>query len=293
MAHDTFRIGDLEAVIGNNDPHDFGGRKQRAGYNGLWSLKHRTGKRSLFVPGIAGLNLEHIVSGEGESDRDIFFEPRRAKMTFKRLSDSAAELHQPPTPTFFLESWTRFEVKPPHYIDMTFRCRPTQHVFSFDYIGLFWASYINAPNDKSMYFLGGLDEKSGNRWSQLCTPAHNHHSTVKHRDDQFDMSFAEGAPDALYKNFSPLRFDVPFFYGAFDEHIFIVMLDRSEGIRLTHSPSGGGGNRELKTTNPAWDFQWIISPYEVMTDYEMKVRVVFRERCSREEIRGEFEAWRS
>ena len=51
---------------------------------------------------------------------------------------------------------------------MTFRCRPTQHVFRRGYIGLFWASYINAPDDKSMYFRGTAG------WLQLCTPATTH-----------------------------------------------------------------------------------------------------------------------
>ena len=83
MAHDTFQIGDLTAVIGDNAEHTDDAGKHRAGYNGLWSLQHRTGTRSLFVPGIAGLNLEHIVSGEGEDERDVFFEPRRAPMTFQ------------------------------------------------------------------------------------------------------------------------------------------------------------------------------------------------------------------
>ena len=39
----------------------------------------------------------------------------------------------------------------------------------------------------------------------------------------------------------------------------IVMFDRTEGIRLTHSPSGGGFNTERQTTNPAWDFQFVIA----------------------------------
>ena len=45
--------------------------------------------------------------------------------------DYEAELHQPPTPTFHLESWTRFTLVAPHYVDMHFRCRPRQHAFRF------------------------------------------------------------------------------------------------------------------------------------------------------------------
>ena len=83
MGHDLFRYGELEAVIGDND----GAGSQRAGYNGIWSLKHETADRSLFVPGIAGLNHEHIFDGATNGSQEVFFEPRHAPMTFKRLGD--------------------------------------------------------------------------------------------------------------------------------------------------------------------------------------------------------------
>ena len=102
MGHDTFQVGELTAVIGDNAADKELG--QRAGYNGIWSLLHSKSDRSFFVPGIAGLNFEHIISGEGEADKDRFFEPRRSDMSFRRISDSAAELHQPPTDTFFLRA---------------------------------------------------------------------------------------------------------------------------------------------------------------------------------------------
>lgn len=188
MAKITLQHGDLTAVIGDNDADKASGH--RAGYNGVWSLRHRTGTRSVFVPRIAGLNLEHIISGEGEAEKDVFFEPRRSPMALKSLSETAVELHQPPTASTFLESWTRFELVAPHHLDMHFRCRATQHAFPHDYIGLFWASYINAPDDKSLYFRGGLEEaKTTGHWQQICTPAHDRDSTVRHRGDKFDMAF--------------------------------------------------------------------------------------------------------
>ncbi|MCB1229853.1 MAG: hypothetical protein KDN19_06285 [Verrucomicrobiae bacterium] len=291
MAHDTFEVGDLTAVIGDNASDEIS--SHRAGYNGLWSLTHRAGDRSFFVPGIAGLNLEHIISGDGEADRDVFFEPRRSPMTFTRPDENVAELYQPPTHTTYLESWTRFELVAPHYVDLSFRCRATQHVFTHDYIGLFWASYMNAPADKSLYFRGGmLGRGQPNYWQQLCSPAHNRDSTARHRDDDFEMTFAEDAPDALYKNFSPLRFDVPFFYGNFDDFTVAYLFDRSDGIRFTQSPSGGGANAERETTNPAWDFQFLIPDYEIAKEYEFRMRAVFRPKCSREEIDREFKEWR-
>src|SRR5438128_1883509 len=278
MNHDTFRAGDLTAVIGDNSAA--GDHKAR--YNGLWSLHHRTEPASLFVPGVAGLNLEHIFDGDkGDYDdsRKIFFEPRNAPMSFKKLSDTAAELHQPPTPTFFLESWTRFELVAPHYIDMTFRFVPTQHAFEFGYIGLFWANYIDAPEDKSMYFRGSVGGGGAPSWMQLCTPRYNNESTVVHRDNDFELRFRPDYRDCLYRSLSPLRFDTPFYYGLFDRHIFILMFDRTEQIRFTHSPSGGGVAADRETTNPAWDFQFIIPQYEVNREYGFRLRAVYRERC--------------
>jgi hypothetical protein len=73
--------------------------------------------------------------------------------------------------------------------------------------------------------------------------------------------------------------------------MLIVMFDRSEGIRFTHSPSGGGTNAEQQTTNPAWDFQFIIPTYEVSKEYGFRARIVYRERCPRAEVLREFRDW--
>jgi hypothetical protein len=283
MPHDTFRGGDLTAIIGDNSAVG----DHRAGYNGIWSLTHRTEPTNLFVPTVAGLNFEHIFDGDkcdsNEPGRKIFFEPRNAPMTFRKMSDVEAELHQPPTPTFHVESWTRFRLAPPHSIDMSFRFRPAQHAFSQGYIGLFWASYINAPEDKSIYF------RQNGTWQQLCTQAHNDESTVLHRDDRTALRFRDGMGDALFRNFSRFRYDEPFYYGLFRRHIAILVFDRTEGIRFTHSPSGGGSNRELQTTNPAWDFQYILPRYEVNREYSFRLRLIYRERCDRGEVLREVE----
>ena len=286
-AHCTLRAGDLTAVIGDNAAHE----QHRPGYNGVWNLQHAKGTRSLFVPPIAGLNLEHIVTGEHLEDSKTFFEPRNAPMALMRLSDTEAELHQPPTPTFYVESWTRFTLAAPHYLDMDFRCRAHRDAFPRGYLSLFWASYINAPEDKSVYFLGGLDAQR-EMWTQFCTQWHNDQSSVRHRDDTFEMTFPEGGRDTLFKSLSRFRFDLPFFYGHFDDLVWIVMFDRAEGIRFTHSPSGGGVNTERKTTNPAWDFQFLIQKPEVQKDYGFKVRTVLRPKCSREAILAEFSKWK-
>lgn len=285
MPSDTFTAGDLTAIIGDNDAKG----EHRAGYNGLWSLTHRTDPANAFVPIVAGMNFEHIFDGatlDPPGQSDVFFEPRKAKMTFKKVSGTVAELHQPPTPTFKLDSTTRFTLREPDAIDFEFRFKATQHVFARNYLGLFWASYINAPDDKSMYLRGK------NLWLQHCTPAHDAMSTVVHQDDKFEMTFEKGHRDCLYKSLSPLKYEVPFFYGLIRKHILIVMFDRTEGLRISHSPSGGGINSTAQTTNPAWDFQFVLPKYEVNTDYGFKARLIYRERCSREQVLREYDTWK-
>jgi hypothetical protein len=211
-------------------------------------------------------------------------------MSLISISESEAELHQPPTPTFQVESWTRFKLVAPHYLDVSFRCVAHKAVFPRGYLTLFWASYINAPVDKSIYFLGGKDDQK-ELWTQFCTQWHNDQSTVRHRSDDFEMTFPEGGREKLFKSISRLRFDRPFFYGNFDELVWLVMFDRTEGIRFTHSPSGGGENSALQTTNPAWDFQFLIQNPELKREYSFRVRTVLRPRCSRNELLEEYRKW--
>src|ERR1043165_8258107 len=133
MAHETFQVGDLTAVIGDNEAYE----GHRAGYNGVHRLTHRTNPKSLFT--ITGLNLEHIFDGDHDlrGDAKVTFEPGNAPMTLTKISETEAELHQPPTPTFHVESWTRFKLVARQYIDMSFRGTPTQHAFNYCYMRVF------------------------------------------------------------------------------------------------------------------------------------------------------------
>jgi hypothetical protein len=292
----TISAGDLTVVIGDNSSQG----EHLAGYNGVWSVRHRSHPQSLFVPTLAGLNLEHVITGAALPDNDAFFEPRRAPMTFRRMSATEAELHQPPTPLTHVESWTRFRVVAPDYLEMDFRCVPRRDLFERGYLSLFWASYIHGPQDKSMYFLGGLDGQK-DLWTQFCTPWHNDQSTVRQRDDSFAMTFTDDGRSALYKNMSRFHFDQSFFYGNFAELVWLAMFDLEQTdlheqprqqIRFTHSPSGGGVNKEQQTTNPAWDFQFLIPKPQVDREYRFRVRTMLRPRVTRQEMIAEYRRWR-
>lgn len=287
MISSTFQLGDLRAIIGDNSAEG----QHRAGYNGVWSLSHKAETDNLFVPAVAGLNLEHIFDGHTGTTRELLFEPRNASMEFAKLSDSGAELHQPPTPFFGLESWTRFTLRAPHYIDFHFRCRATKHAFMGGYIGLFWANYMNAPENKTIYFRGRLPNSDRTHWIQAATQWHDDESTFLHLEDKTQLKLAENYPNMLYTNFSKLRFDEPFYYGLRKQMVYLVMFDRSDGIRFAQSPSGGGGTPDNSDTNPAWDFQFIVPRYEVGKEYGFKARMVYKPYRGRQDVLQEFSHW--
>ena len=90
MASETLHVGDLTAIVSDNEP--FGGG--RAGYNGIRKLVHRTlPGSSLF--GISGLNFEHIFAGEQDQlalagGGRIFFAPQNHPMTFCRIATTGS-----------------------------------------------------------------------------------------------------------------------------------------------------------------------------------------------------------
>jgi hypothetical protein len=99
-------------------------------------------------------------------------------MFLRKISDYKVMLHQPETPISHVESWTNFELTPPHYIDITFRCViHSDELFKNGYAGLFWASYIHAPSDIKIYFEGLDKNDDGYKWIAAYSPQHGVKST--------------------------------------------------------------------------------------------------------------------
>src|SRR5262249_25770107 len=140
------------------------------------------------------------------------------------------------------------------------------------------------PENKSIYF------RDAKGWVQLCSQTHNDESTVVHVDDKTELKFSPNTRPTLYQSVSPLRYSDPVYYGIFGTHQYILMFDRTEGVRFAHSPSAGG---PPSATEVAWDWQFIVPTYDVLKEYEYRARVAYRERCSREEVLEECRKWRS
>lgn len=263
------RRGEIEAIIVDNSAVDDEVLpKHRAGYSGVVSLTHSRQKRNLFVPGIAGLNFEHIHDGTTQ-ERNILFEPRNAPMELRVVNDHVAELYQPPTPHWGLESCLRYELLDNGLIEMTLECIPRRDTFKNGYIGLFWASYINQPESLDIHFRGVENGSKDEIWVRGITPAHGTNSTHLGINDHRTFKHDRDFPLSLVFNRSNYRYTQPWYYGVSHHMALAFMFRPQDNIRLTQSPSGGGKG------NPAWDFQFFIPDYKINQRYQMVMRAMY------------------
>ena len=278
----TLKVGDITATFIDNSAF---GEQHRAGYNGIAELRHSAQESTLFVPLYAGFNIEHIFGGDSLIE---LFEPRRHPVELERLSDTQVQLHQPETPLSHVESWTTFTLTPPHYIDVDFRCIfHSTEFFKHGYAGIFWASYINAPPDRKIYFLGHKKEHHEREWITAWSPEHGLNSTHRSENDAFHMFVAPNFNVVLAKGMSDYRWREPFYYGRFHNMVFAYMfaVPPNEIIRFSQSPTGGGEK------NPAWDFHLLIPDVMINKPYTFSARLVYKEFISAEDIAAEYHAW--
>jgi hypothetical protein len=278
--HVILKRGGTEAIIANNEAVDDAVLpKHRAGYSGVASLTGAGRKDNFFVPGVAGLNYEHIHDGTTQN-RTIQFEPRNAPMELRVIDERTVELHQPPTPFYELESCLRYHLLEDGVIEMTLECIPRKQTFKNGYVGLFWASYIHHPKSLDIHFKGhgeGEGEKES-RWIAGVTPKHGVEAVHVAHDDNRTFKHDADFPLLLVFNRSKWRYREPWYFGVNGEHALVQMFRPKDRIRLTQSPSGGG------TGNPAWDFQFYVEEYRVGERYQMVMRAMLLRYESAEQV---------
>ncbi len=283
----------LRAVIADNSEY---GPAHRAGYSGIAELYHGGSPRSLFVPAYAGLNFEHVLSGDAASFAWDIFEPRRAAMTLVRTSGNRVELRQERTANWPLKSTISYELSDDDAIDFTIACVPLADAWKkHGYIGLFFASYIAAPEDMAIHFIGRSRPGRGEskpRWIRHVPAKHGEQACHRAVGADWDPGFDEGFKISLASGHSDLEYVYPFYYGVSHGKMLVLMFEKPSKdaeTRFAQSPSGGGAG------NPAWDFLFLKRGYEVGKEFKFKARVVYRGFAGHEKAREDatiaYEAW--
>ncbi|MBM3500065.1 MAG: hypothetical protein FJX74_15525 [Armatimonadetes bacterium] len=281
----SLQVGDLTATVIDNAPlEEHAGR-----YNGLTRVVHAAGPESFFVPTYAGLNFEHLYDAETDG-----FSPREGAYGLRRLGPTAVALYRPAAeePHWQVESLSTFTCSAPSTIDFEFACVPRRQDYAGGFLGAFWASYIDAPLVRSIYFLGrraGTDEPP--RWVTAYSPEHGVQSCHLHEADPGDCSPRElPVLASLERGRSPYEFTEWFYYGRSGSLVWIMMfdpgsLDEGERLRFAQSPTGGGGR------NPAWDFCYLIKGPQAGRRYGFRARAVLKPFAGSEDVIREYERW--
>jgi hypothetical protein len=268
------------------------GPVHRAGYNGVAELALASpGAKNLFVPAVSGLNFEHIFSGDSSSYSWNIFEPRRAPMELVRRSPTRVELHQERTEHWPLRSRLTYEATG-DAIDFIYCGTPLANAWSkHGYIGVFFASYIDKPEDMALQFIGRSRPGRGNtnaHWIKHLPPKHGIAANHRPAGSNWDPPLDDGFNIPLVQGISDFEYLYPFYFGRSGENVFVMMFERPRDgseLRFAQSPSGGG------TGNPAWDFVYFQRSYEVNREFCFRARAVFRKFNHAEEVVGLYEQW--
>lgn len=279
----TVKSGKLKAVfIDNTDLPPY----HNKGYSGIAELYHSNQDSNVFVPSYSGFNLEHIFNGESP---DPLFEPRRNPVYLYQKSETEVLLYQKSTPVSSAESLIEFKLVAPYYIDFTFHCvLHDKKYFQHDYVGFFFADYINKPFDRNIYFQGIADNhsnQSGGRLVSAYSEKHGYKSTHRAINDKYDFYFAPDFTITLANHFSDYRYTKSFFFGSFQNMAFAYFFEPSGLIRFSQSPDGAG------IGNPAWDFYYTIPQPETEREYTFKGRIVYKPFTTAKDINREYKKW--
>lgn len=278
----------LRAVVADNEAF---GPTHRAGYNGVAELSLTNNSANLFVPQYAGLNFEHIFSGDAKSFGWNIFEPRRATMQLIRRSPTRVELRQERTEHWPLRSRLIYEAKRDS-IDFTYCGTPLEDAWAkHGYIGVFFASYIQKPEDMSLHFIGRSRSDPGDarpRWIKHLPPKHGIAANHRAAGSTWDPPLDDGFNIDLVKGASDFEYVYPFYFGRSGDNAFVMMFERPRDggeLRFAQSPSGGGSG------NPAWDFFWLQRGYTVGREFCFRARAVLCKFTNAEGVIRRYQQW--
>ena len=264
----------------------------KAGYNGIAHLSHGNLERSLLVPWRAGLNFEHIFSGDEASYAWPRFAPRLYPMTLTTHGlNSQVELLQTSAGNWPLTTIITIERRNAETIDFQITCIPWEDVWKkHGYIGLFFATYIRKPADPSIHFIGrsrpGLGSQEP-RWIKHLPPSYGVEMSHRPAGSNWDPPYDPGFHIGPVTGFSSFEYLYPFYYGVSNGKAVIFMFEPSQTgeLRFAHVPNGGG------LGSPAWDFSFMQRSYDIGTPFSFRGALVVKDYINHEDVIHTYESW--
>lgn len=243
------------------------------GYNGIaeWRVANSA---SPFLPSASGLNCEFIFDAGG-----MTFEPRWAKpepdylaqpSRVIRLAAEQAMIVIEPGSTRGIAIEMTHRLRPPWYLDTDYRVTPTRDTVLSEWLGVFWASYMQTPYSPVYYFLGQNRDDTNPHWiSSACGAP----GSVNYAPAQPDLHFAMPEDrDALLYGAASIGYARPFFGGKIEDMLFAFLFRSPPGtqIRFGYNPSGAGPGC------PAWDYAFLIDNPQANQTYAFRTRAVYK-----------------
>ena len=261
------------------------------GYNGVRQLYSRNGpKENIFGTGWgSSLNFEFVYNTSGAKMTPRWVEGKMGSpptlSQLARIDNNSVRLKTEVQTPHRIDVSTTFTLTAPHYIDLQTTAIVHSNPLKKDWLGLFWASYIHEPENKTTYFRGRRDRNSPVEWIEsLGEKPLNPRAFASEKEEELLPN--EPNPDGrLFHNIRPVRYVEPLFFGRWRNMMLQMMFQAENSLRFAIQPTGGG----LK--NPAWDFALVIKNCEPLTPYTFSARVVFKPFVNHEDALNEYKQW--
>jgi hypothetical protein len=256
----------------------------RKGYNGIAKLRttQSLDEWNFFVDYYAGFNHEHYFDNKFRSHKDLYH-PRRHPMSLLQEKDSKNTTHVKLTQKSYRPWNVRYDADfkiHGHSIDFTLQFTPQRELPSSEFLGVFFASYINQPEQK------GFNLHTEGKWHYFETTAHGTQSSIASNQCIYHPTFSDKIEKHwLFASYAPIQYDWPVFYGINHGIMLCFMFESKPLLFLSHSPSGGG------LGNPAWDF-FIIQPKpQPHQTFSLRGRLIVKPFVSDSDVEAEYKSW--
>ena len=271
-----------------------------SGLQSLFNTKSSPGFDAFDPEGIgssAGLNFEHIISGQQDANNK--FTPRYGRYTLHRVDSNCVELRRMREDSpWSISSSLRYTFVPPHYVDFRFRCIPhdRSRFGKRNYAIFFFANYMNQVDQVGLNFRGKRSHSADEDW--ILGDAPNKHpdyiggGTYRH----FQAKALEYDDDHNFKlnvwSYEWPRFTKPFYFGRAGRGMTMMLMfnkTHSDWDEMRFSLFKFKVKDEVR--KPAWDFQYVIRNVQEGHEYGFDGRMVWKQFVSADDCLGEYTAW--